>query len=107
MYSEIVGNAFIDIDQAFSSGDFLGDWEAPAMILKVDPLVVASFVFDSVKYDRHLENVSLERLLRRRLSDLLQFSTPIRSRHLVSIRISEEFVQCHRGLSYPTRLVPQ
>ena len=113
-YEGIVENSFINIEETLEENFSVWDevesnlrWAANETIYnKWEPcIVVISLVFNSTQYEESFPKIRDE--LRHRLSDLFQYSTPVRTRHLVLMRVSEEFSFCTKGPKYPSRLVPQ
>ena len=80
-----------------------------------DPLEVDSDT-DSVHHSYSLDHnmfsskSSMKYKLRHRVADLLQYSTPVKARHLMLARLSMDMSDlryCTRAAKYPVRLVPE
>ena len=111
----IIQNAFINMEEVLEDNLSYWDdlltgirWASNETISnKLEPcIVVVSLVFNSRQYDEALDD-KVKNQFRHHLTDLLSFNTPIRTRHLVLMRVSEEFSFCTKGPKYPKRLVPQ
>jgi hypothetical protein len=119
-FEGIVPQSFISLEETLEGQGTTGGWsaweeaegnlrEAEKRMIggRLEPcLTLISLVLDSRIYEGALEEGRLKARLRHRLSDLLSFSTPLRTRHLLLFRLEEEPASCNKGPKYPSRLVP-